>query len=122
MRIDITELVSSCLTRRRAAEAFQALAKLDDGSDILLCLEHTPFLSVSFLDELVGRLDGAGILPRITFDTAGNGEYVGKLGRVRDVREVRLFHLVDGVPEIVPVKTGQALVEAAPFDTPPRGF
>jgi hypothetical protein len=29
---------------------------------------------------------------------------------------------VDGVPEIVPVKTGQALVEAAPSDTPPRGF
>jgi len=119
MRLAIAELTTPCLTRRRGRLAAEALLSRDDGLDIHLLLNGVEFLSLSFLDELVRHLEEAGVLERLTFETARR-EHLEKLGRVRDVRGVDIYAVVDGTRVLVELKRGPKLTEAAAADQPPR--
>jgi len=119
MRLAIAELTTPCLTRRRGRLAAEALLSRDDGLDIHLLLNGGEFLSLSFLDELVRHLEEAGVLERLTFETARR-EHLEKLGRVRDVRGVDIYAVVDGTRVLVELKRGPKLTEAAAADQPPR--
>ncbi len=119
MRLAITELTEPCLTRKRGGLAAQELLSRDEGREVRLVLNGTEFLSLSFLDELVRRLHDAGVLGRLTFET-NRGEHLEKLGRVRDVRGVDIYTVVDDERVLVDLKPGLNLTEAAATDQPPQ--
>jgi len=118
MKMRISELTSSCLTRGRAREACSALAARDDGSDVRIELDDAEFLSLSLLDEFVSGLAKAGTLPRVTF-VAERPEYVDRLGRVRDASDVELFREEHGERRPVRPKPAPTLVAVPDVDTPP---
>ena len=119
MRVAITELTEPCLTRKRGKLAAQELLSRDNGREVRLILNGAEFLSLSFLDELVRQLDDAGLLGRLTFETT-RGEHLEKLGRVRDVRGVDIYAIVDDRRVLVELKRGPNLTEAAATDQPPQ--
>ena len=109
MDVRITELTPNGLTRRRAQQAYSALAARDDGTDITIRLDDAEFLSLSFLDELVGKLAEGGLLSRVTF-AADRPDYVDRLRRVRDARNVEFFRDEGGERRPVSPKSAPKLV------------
>jgi len=110
MHVRITELTSRGLTRRRAQQAYSELAARDDGTDITIRLDDAELLSLSFLDELVAKLAEGGLLPRVTF-AVDRPDYVNRLRRVRDARDVELFRNEGDQRRPVSPKSAPKLIE-----------
>jgi hypothetical protein len=122
MRISITELTPSGLTRKRGHEAVAALdGKLkDDATDITIELDAAEFISVSFMDEFVQGVSEAGLLDRITFATERD-DHLNRLRRVSDVQDVELFRETRGEREAVQRKPAPKLIAVPdPDDSMPE--
>ncbi len=118
MRLGIAELTQSGLTRKNGRDAAQTLLARDDGSEIIIDLDGTEFLSLSFLDEFVELATEAGILGRISFATEQQGR-LDILGRVSDARDVVLYHLAGGKRAPVKRKPAPKLIEVSSPGGPP---
>ena len=118
MRVKIQDLSPVCVTRRRGADAFEALMKLDDGSNIEIDLNGTEMLSLSFLDELIYRLHQKLASERVAFVTS-SPNHLAKLGRISGYRKIAVRRVVNGTPENVPPTESPALDMATVEETDP---
>ncbi|MFW6158543.1 MAG: hypothetical protein ACOC8E_04210 [Planctomycetota bacterium] len=117
MQVQIAELTEKTLSRRRGKEAYDALVSRDDHDEIVIDLNGAEACSLSFLDELVCRMHGIGMLQRASFVT-GNPQHIRKLGRVSAIRELTIYRMIDGKRELVEPVSVPPLIEI-PSDAPP---
>jgi hypothetical protein len=91
MKISVKLLAPVTLTRKRGAEAFEALHRyLKSNTDVNIDLDATEMLSLSFLDELVVRLSDADLLRKAAFVTQDPAT-MRKLGIIAQERNLTLY-------------------------------
>lgn len=86
--IFLKKLTTQYITRERGAEAYYNLSKLGVDS-ITVDLNSVPFMSYSFLDEMVLRASKDGMLEHITFK-ADDESVLNKLAHVAGTRGVHI--------------------------------
>jgi len=86
--IFLRKLTTQYITRERGAEAYHNLAKLGVDS-ITVDFNSVPFMSYSFLDEMVLRASKDGMLEHITFK-ADDESVLNKLAHIAGTRGVHI--------------------------------
>ena len=86
----ITELASATITRSRGHEAYHKLQGCLAGGAVEIDLSGTELLSMSFLDEIVAKLQESGQLDRVTF-LAADPSAQQKLARIAGIRNTSVF-------------------------------
>ena len=119
MRVKVQDLAPSCLTRHRGNQAYQTLLKMDDGSQIEVELDGAEILSLSFLDELVFRVNQTGAGDRLVL-VSENPDHIGKLARISGFRGVTIRRMSNGRPEPIPPERSSAPEAVAFAGRPPE--
>jgi len=118
----ITSLTAPTVTRARGLAAYEQLRPhLYSHESIEIDLSGEFPLSLSFLDEFIRHLSGAGVLNRVTF-VAKEGEALRKLARVAEIRHVDIWYRNSDIPgrrridPLPPTLTESVLLEEKPHD------
>lgn len=102
IRVHISELTSSCLTRMRGRLAFEALQKRT-STVFDIDLNDVEPISSSFLDEFVTRLN-ADTRINVTFLTHDR-QVVSKLAQISSLRNVPIYYRAQSIRKRVPPRS-----------------
>ena len=88
--IQIIDLGSPCVTRKRGQEAAKLLKTQLDAQSTILDLNGVEMLSFSFLDGLISDLTAEVNAARLVFH-ADDPEVIDKLARIAAIRNICIF-------------------------------
>lgn len=91
-QISIRDLSRSTVTRSRGNQAYLKLLEyLRSGEELQIDLRGQELISISFLDELVIKLNAARLLDRVTFLLSAEDTYK-RLAQIAAIRNARIFY------------------------------
>ena len=88
-RVEISQLASPCMARRRGEEAYEALVTYLRKGPVDILLDGVGIVSTSFLDALVCNLSRAGQTDAVSF-VSGDPSILDKLARISGARSVTI--------------------------------
>ena len=109
--IQLKDLAPSAVSRSRGLEAYEGILKqLKPGVSLEIDLRGQELISMSFLDEIVIKLQSANLLDKVTFLFADDDIHQ-RLAQIAAIRDAQIFYKRSGKEErrIIEVRPVPAL-------------